>query len=331
MTDPETVLDALGPLASLYADPEVLEILVDAPERVFVEREGRLEDAGFKFDSPGSIQEVIDALLALNEEQPDPGETIISIHFPGSEARGVAVLPPTAIHGPCLVIRKLMNSGWISWEKLIEFGTITQEAVDFLQRALRVPVNILMAGGTGGGKLTVANRIAEMIPQEERMVIVENTHELQIRHPRVVYLEAASQPGISMQRLIQTGAMMRPDWLIISELDGAEAMQAVEVLGRGYSGLTTIHANSVEDALTRLEMMCLTANLGLGLVEIRNLIAAGIQLVCYQKRMPDGKRRIVEITEVHGLENGQLLLEPLFRYDVENDRLEATGIKASWE
>ena len=182
--------------------------------------------------------------------------------------------------------------------------------------------------------MTLANRIAELIPAEERLVIVETDHELQIHHPHAVYMEttqSSGNPGISMPELIHTGTLMRPDWLIIGELTGPEAMQAIEVLGRGHSGMTTIHGNSLEDALMRLETMCLTANLGLGPIEIRNLIAAAIQLICYQKRLPNGKRKIIEIAELRGVENGQFILERIFRYDLSKDRLEATGTKPSWD
>lgn len=335
ITDSEKILAALGPLAGLYADPDVLEIMVDTPERVLVERRGHLEDAGLSLGSPEAIRAVIDALLALNEDSSTPGAkqggTILPIRFAGSEARGVAVLPPTALQGPCLVIRKLVRINPITWEMLLEYGSISRAAYEFLQRAVCVPVNILVAGGTGSGKTTFANRLAELIPGYARLVIVENIHELQIAHPRAVYLEAAGQPGASINELIQVGSIMRPDWLIIGELTGPEAMRAVEVLGRGHAGMTTVHANSLEDALARLEAMCLTAAMGLGLLEIRSLLAAAIQLVCYQKRLPNGRRKVVEIAEIRGVENGQLVVEPLFRYNSETDCLEATGVKASWE
>jgi len=327
----EQVLSALGPLAKLYADPDVLEIMVDTPELVFVERKGELQEAGVTFPSRQAIQSVIDALLALNDETTKPGETILPIRFLGGEARGVAVLPPTATAGPCLVIRKLMNIDGISWEKLIEWGSVSPEAYQFLQRAVRARTNILMAGGTNSGKTTVLNRIAELIPAEQRLVIVENQHELQIRHPRAVYLEAAGQPGLSMDGLIQTGTLLRPDWLVFGELKGAEALQAVQVLGSGHTGLTTIHGNSLEDSLMHLETMCLMANMGLGLLEIRSLIASALRLVLYQKYMPDGRRKITEIVELRGVENGQFVLECLFRYNPEKDRLDETGIKSSWE
>lgn len=328
---PNRILAALGPLAELYADPHVLEIMVDAPDRVLVERAGHLEQANVHFKSPEALHQIITALLELNEETIHPGTTILPLHFFGSAARGMAILPPTAVQGPCLVIRKLMQTSWITWDKLIEFGSITPEVLDFLRRAVQAPANILMAGGTGAGKTTIANRIAELIAPEQRLVVVENSHEMQIHHPRALYLEAAAHPGVSMPDLIHTGTQMRPDWLIVGELTGPEAMRTIEVFSRGHSGMTTIHANSLEDALLRLEAFCLTAKLGLGLPEIRNLIAAALQLVCYQKRLANGRRKITEIAEIRGVHNGQFILERLFRYNPETEALESTGIKSSWD
>jgi len=322
---------ALGPLAPLYNDPDVLEIMVDNCDRTLFEKEGRLFDAGVKFNSPEAIKEVVEALLALTGKQLKPEETIVHIPFPESQGRAVAIFPPTAIQGPHLVIRKLMNTGWINWENLLEWNSISQEAYEFLQKTMQAQVNVLVVGGIGSGKTTLANRIAELIPPENRLVIVENFHELQIRHPRAVYLEAVTAPDISVSDLIRTGSIMRPDWLIIGELIGAEAMTAMEVMSRGHTGLTTLHANSPEDALARLEGMCLMANLGLGLDEIRVLIAAAIQLITFQRHMPDGSRKMLEVVELRGVENGRFVLERLFRFDPEKGRLASTGIKPSWE
>ena len=239
---------ALGPLAPLYFDPEVLEIMVDNCDRTLVEKEGKLIDAGVKFDSPEAIKAVVEALLSLTGKQLKPEETVVHIPFPESQARAVAIFPPTAIQGPHLVIRKLMNTGWITWENLLEWNSISKEAYEFLQKTMRLPVNVLVVGGMGSGKTTVANRIAELIPPENRLVIVEDFHELQIQHPRAVYLEAVTVPNVSVSDLIRTGSIMRPDWLIIGELIGAEAMTAMEVMSRGHTGMTTLHANSPEDA-----------------------------------------------------------------------------------
>jgi len=329
--DTKKLETALGPLAPLYFDPDVAEIMVDTCNRTLVEKEGRLVDAGVHFDSPEAIKAMVEALLGLTGKQLNPEETIAHIPFPESQALSMAIFPPTAIQGPHLVIRKLMNTDWISWEKLLEWNSISKEAYEFLQKAMRAQVNVLVAGGVGGGKITMANRIAELIPPESRLVIVEDSHVLQIRHPRAVYLEAARTPNVSIRDLIRTGSLMRPDWLIIGELIGAEAMTAMEVMSRGHTALTTLHANNPEDALTRLEGMCLMANLGLGLDEIRVLIAASIQLITYQRHMPDGSRKMLEIVELRGVENGRFVLERLFRFDPQKGRLASTGIKPGWE
>jgi pilus assembly protein CpaF len=329
--DTKNLETALGPLAPLYFDPKVLEIMVDDCDNTLVEIEGQLVEAGVKFDSPEAIQAVVEALLALTGKLLNPGETIAHIPFPESQARAVAIFPPTAIQGPHLVIRKLMNTSWISWEKLLEWNSISPEAYEFLQKTMRSQVNVLVVGGMGSGKTTVANRIVELIPPENRLVIVENFHELQIQHPRTVYLEAVTAPNVSISELIRTGSIMRPDWLIIGELIGAEAMTAMEILSRGHTGLTTLHANSPEDALARLEGMCLMANLGLGLEEIRVLIAAAVQLITFQRHMPDGSRKMLEIVELRGVENGRFVLERLFRFDPQVGKLALTGVIPGWE
>jgi len=312
-SNPHTaLLNALGPLAALYSDPAVLEIMVDSPERVLVERNGKLEEAGIKFDSEASLHALIDAVLAQGSLKLEVGQTIFDSRFVDG-SRVLAVFPPTAPKGPTLVIRKLIPPA-ITWDALFRFGSVTQEAYDLLQEAIREHKNILVAGGTGSGKTTVLRLLAESIPADERLVIAESSHELQIHHPRAVFLEAGGQAKISLPDLISTAAKMRPDWLVIGELLGEEAMRAVEVMGRGHCGMTTIHATSPEDALSRLEAMCLMSNLGLGLGEIRNLIASAMQVIISQQKFPDGRRRITHYVELRGIENDRYMLQPLYRY-----------------
>ena len=323
------LLTALGPLAPLYSDPAIDEIMVDTPDRVLVERGGKLEDAGIRFDSPEALRAVIDATLALAGVELAQGQTVADGRLT-DVARMLVVFPPTALHGPCLIIRKL-STAILTWDQIIEFGAITREALDFLQNAVRAQVNILIAGGPGSGKTTIANRLAESLPADERIVVVERIHEMQICHPRAVFLEAAGPPELTMTELLSTASKMRPDYMAIGELFGPEAMRALELMSRGHSAMTMTDANSPEDALTRLETMCLMANLGLGLGEIRALIASALQLIAVQLRLPDGRRRIVQIVELRGLEDGRYVLQPLFRYDPASDKLERTDARPSWE
>ena len=327
--NPEELRPALGPLAELFFDGSVSEIMVDSPERVLVERQGRLEVSSVRFASAAEVDEMVHRLLALSGQRKEPDQSVVQIPFPDQVSRGLAVYPPVAMQGPYVVIRKLMLGRSITWEKLIEWGSVSVETVEFLRQALRAPANILVAGGTGSGKTTIANRLLELVPEDERIVVAENAHELIFEHPGAIFLR--TDGAQQMRDLILTASMMRPDWLVIGELLGPEAMAAMEAFGRGHSGVTTIHANSSEDALARLEAFCLMANLGLGLGEIRNLIASALQLIVYQQRMKDRKRRIVEIVEVQGIEDGRYRLQPLFRLNPETLQLERTGAKASWE
>lgn len=325
------LIKALGPLASLYADRHVTEIMVDAPNRVLVERDGELEEADIRFDTPAEILRVIDSLLQLCGATLKPGETVADLRFPDSSNRALAVLPPAALTSPTLVIRKWSSSA-ITWDDLLHWGFFTPDVADLLSQAMASQVSTLVTGGTGSGKTTFANRLAEQIPPDQRLVVVEAVHEMNIRHPRAVFLEAGSPPCIAMPDLLTAASKMRPDWLIVGELIGPEAMRAIELFSRGYTGLTLMHSKDPEDALARLEGLCLMANLGLGLAEIRSLIADSIQLITCQHRLgKTDRRRLTHVTELRGLEDNHYILQPLFRYNEEKDRLTPTGASPSWK
>jgi pilus assembly protein CpaF len=327
----EELIKALGPLAALYADPQVIEIMVDSPGRVSVERQGKLEDCPVRFESEDAILKLIEALLALDSQAIRPEQTVYDISLPGKSARMLAVLSPTALDGPSLVIRKMIRAEGVTWEKLLEWGSITQEAVDLIKKALSDHVSMLIAGGTASGKTTFMNRVAELIPAQERLVVVEAVHELQIKHPRTIFLEAGGPEGLSYSDVMSIGSMMHPDWLVLGELYTGDALRAVELLSRGHTGITNIHAESPEDALGRLEMLCLKANPALGLAEIRSLVSAALRLVLFQRKLPGAGRKIMEIVEICGVENGRYILQRLFRFNTETSRLEATGVAPSWE
>jgi pilus assembly protein CpaF len=322
-------IQALGPLATLYNDPEVNEIMVDAYDKVIVDRKGKLVDTGVKLDSPEALQNIINAIFGLGGISLGPEQTSGHIRFPDA-SRCLAVIPPTAVDGPYLVIRKT-HSGQFGMEQLLEWGSVSPEEYEALKSALQNRLNILIAGGTGSGKTTFANVLTDEFPDEERVVVVESVYELQPRVGRFVRLAADSSPDHSMADLVGLAAKMRPDRLVIGELHGPEAMNVLNVFNMGHDGsLTILHANNPEDALVRLESMCLMANLGLGLNEIRNLIASALQLITYQKLLPDGKRKLTQIAELCGLENGRYVLQPLFRYNPETKTIDSTGAKPSW-
>ncbi len=324
------LLTALGPLASLFTDSEIQEIMVDAPNKVYVERQGKLVDTAVSFANDQALRQTIERVLALAKTQLTSHNTTAETRLPDG-SRFVAVLPPTAVSGPTLVIRKMVDNAQVSWENLIKWGSITPEAIDIYRGAIAAHASILVVGGTASGKTTLANRIVELVPPDERIVIVESIHEMQVNHPRRVYLEAGGSANVAIDDLLTTAARMRPDWLVTGETSGAEAMQIVSILSQGYSGLANIHGTSVEDGLSRLEIMCLMANLGLGLLEIRAIIAAALRLITYQERLPNGRRKVLQICELCGVENGRYALQPLFRYNRETEFLETTGIKPTWK
>lgn len=324
------VLTALGPLAPLMEDPAITEILADAPDRVYFERKGQLEDSTVKFDSPEHLRAVIDAVLALDNVALGPGQTAAEIRLPDG-SRFLGLIPPTAADGPCLTIRKFFKSG-VTVEKLYEWGAMTPEEHALIVSAIQARRNILFAGDTGSGKTTVINLLTGSIPANERVVTVEETLELQPRAQRVVRLAVENSSGMTFTELINIAARTRPDRLIFGEMRGPEVMRMLQIMSVGHDGaMSTLHATGPEDALARLESFCLMANLGLGLGEIRSLIAATIGLIVFLQRRPNGARKVMQITEVRGLEHDRYVLQPLFRYNPDTNAHEATGAKPGWE
>ena len=321
---------ALEPLETLLSDESVIEIMVDAPDRVIVERKGKLVDAGVRFESPEALRAAIDAVLTLGGTAFKPGQTVADVRLPDG-SRALAVLPPTAVNnGPYLVMRKFWKTN-LTMEKLIEFGAVTREAHALLQSAIHARLNILVAGGTGSGKTTLMNLMTDDIPADERVIAVEEFFELHLRHPRAINLSADSAPDLTYADLISTASKMRPDRLIFGELRGPEATRILDIIGRGHDGaMMTMHATSPEDALTRLEAMCLMANLGLGLGEIRNLIASGLNLIVHLQRLSNGSRRIMQIAELRGVDNDRFVIQPLMRYNRDTDTIEPTGAQPGW-
>ena len=223
-----------GPLAALFDDAEVTGIMVDGPERISVERQGKVQDTSLRFDSNDEIKAAIRGLLKAAGVQIDEGRSVCEAQL-GDHSRLLAVLSPAAINGHSLIIRK-WSANPVTWEKLLEYRALTPPVRDLIQSALNAHVNILVAGGSASGKITMTNRIVELIPPDERVVSVEQTHEFQFNHPRAVFLEAGAAAHVSMDDLLMAGSRMRPDWLVVGELAGAEAARCIQRRAQRHHG-----------------------------------------------------------------------------------------------
>lgn len=325
----QTSSTGLARLEPLLSDPAVTGIMVDRLDRVLIEREGQLQETDIRFKSTEDLRAAIDGALALGGVKFGPGQTIAEARLP-DDSRVLGVLPPTAVDGPYLVLRKIKRRP-MTKENLIKLGAISREACTLIESAIQARRNILVAGGAGSGKTTLLNVLIDQIPAEERIITVEQAVELQPRHPRVVRMAAEQLPGLTYEEVISTASKMRPERLIFGELRGAEVMRILDIIGVGHDGsLMTMHAAGAEDALTRLEAMSLMANLGLGLGEIRYRIASTMNVIVIIRRLADGVRHVTEITELQGLENDRYLLQPLMHYHADTGTFELTEARPSW-
>jgi len=312
----EKLLAALGPLAAPFQEEAVQEIMIDSPEQVYGMIKGKMTDLDIKFESPAALRTMIDEVLALMGTTISEQAPTADVRLP-DDSRFVVAVPPTAVNGPYVVIRKRFSDR-LTWEDLLRFGSVDETVIELVDQAISAEKNILISGGTASGKTTVLNLIAARIPQDDRIVAVEDIHFLNINHPRVIYLEANAGQS-PMEELIEMGSRMYPGWLIVNELHGPESLKALELFNAGHAGMGSMHAESGEDALTRLESYCLMSNMGLALSDIKRLVAGGIGLLIQVHRLPSGKRRVIEMSEIQGLENGRYLLQPLLRYNPDGD------------
>jgi pilus assembly protein CpaF len=310
-------------MTTLLADDDVTEIMVDGPDQVYVEREGKLEDTDIRFtDDQQVIDWANDLLTAHGWEPVGKGRPWAEGRLPEGD-RLLVVIPPVAIDSPSVVVRKFWRSS-ITLDQILQFGSFNQTILDFLKVVMQARLNVIIAGGTNSGKTTLANRVIELTPAEERLIAVERAHELRIgriQHKRLVYLEAeaAGASGIGevdMSELLRLAARMRPDRLIVGELEGDEALEMLQLMNTGYEGtVTLIHANGPRDTLTRLETMVTIAEPSLTLPVIRAKMAAALDLIVHASLLEDGSRKIVSITEVQGLKGDNIVLQELFTWE----------------
>ena len=308
----------LGPLEDLLADAEIDEIMVNSWDKIYVERHGKLELAPKQFTSDEQVVSVIRRILAPIGRRIDESSPMVDARLPDG-SRVNAIIAPLSLKGPTLTIRKFSKVPYTS-EDLIRFGSINSEMVEFLKIAVKYRQNICISGGTGSGKTTLLNILSGFIPKTERIVTIEDAAELQLYQEHVVCLEAkpASIEGkgaIPIRKLVINALRMRPDRIIVGECRGGEALDMLQAMNTGHDGsLTTLHANSPRDALSRLETMVLMAGLDLPMRAIRDQISSAINLVIHGDRLLDGSRKITRISEITGMEGDTIVMQTLFEF-----------------
>jgi pilus assembly protein CpaF len=298
----------LGPLEPLLADPSVEEVMVSGPGRVWVERHGRIEPTDVAFASEAALRHAIERILAPLGRRVDAAEPLCDARL-ADGSRVNVVIPPLALDGPSLTIRRF-RAGGLGPDELVANGTLDAALRDFLRACVRARLTLLVSGGTGSGKTTTLGALSGFIPDGERIVTIEDAAELRLRQPHVVRLEArpANVEGrgeVTIRRLVRNALRMRPDRIVVGEVRGGEALDMLGAMSSGHDGgLSTIHAGSPEEALRRVETLALMADVALPHAAVREQVASAIDLVVQQRREPDGRRRIVAVSEVLGVADG---------------------------
>ena len=309
-----------GLLDSILTDDTITEVMINGHENIFIEQNGKLRKLDKKFENQRRLEDVIQRIVALAGREVNQANPICDTRLPDGSRVNV-VLPPLALCGPTVTIRKFSKTP-MTIEKLISYGSISQEIADKLELLVRAKDNIFICGGTGSGKTTFLNALSNYIPRDERVITIEDSAELQITNiDNLVSLETrnanASGAGqVTIRDLIKSSLRMRPERIVVGEVRGAEALDMLQAMNTGHDGsLSTGHANSTQDMLSRLETMVLQGAAGLPLEAIRQQIASAVDVIIHLSRLRDKSRKTMEITEVVGFENGQILLNPIYRFE----------------
>jgi pilus assembly protein CpaF len=316
----EMMSDTLGygPLDPLLADESITEVMCNAYDDIWVERAGLIERTDLAFSDDIQYRAVIDKIVSAVGRRVDEASPMVDARLPDG-SRVNAIIPPLALHGSVLTIRKFSKDPWTA-KDLINFGTWTLDLVTVMEACVRGKLNILVSGGTGTGKTTNLNVLSAFIPDGERIITIEDSAELQLQQPHVINLEtrppsAEGTGTVSIRDLVKNALRMRPDRIIVGECRAAEALDMLQAMNTGHEGsMTTVHANSARDAISRLETMVLMAGYELPVRAIREQIAAAIDVILQVSRMPDGRRVITSVTEAQGLEGDTILLQDIFTY-----------------
>lgn len=309
-----------GLLDTIIRDDTITEVMINGPEKIFIEKNGRLTRLNKRFESERKLEDVIQRIVGLAGREVNQANPICDTRLPDGSRVNV-VLPPIALCGPTVTIRKFSKEP-MTIEKLIEYGSLTQEIADKLELLVRAKYNIFISGGTGSGKTTFLNALSNYIPKDERIITIEDSAELQITGiDNLVSMEtrnanASGVGSITIRDLIKSSLRMRPERIIVGECRGGEALDMLQAMNTGHDGsLSTGHANSTEDMLSRLETMVLQGAEGLPLEAIRQQISSAVDIIIHLSRLRDKTRKTMEITEVLGIKDGKIMLNPLYVFE----------------
>lgn len=314
-----------GPLEPLLADESITEIMVNGPRNIFIEQKGNLSRANITFENDDHVLRILDRIVAPLGRRIDESSPLVDARLPDG-SRVNAVIRPISLVGPTITIRKFSKKP-LTVDDLIRFGSMTKEIAEFLRACIIARLNIVVSGGTGSGKTTLLNVLSSFIPNDERIVTIENAAELQLRQEHVVTLETRppnieGKGEITIQDLVVNSLRMRPDRIVVGECRAGEALDMLQAMNTGHDGsLTTAHSNSPRDTLARLEVMCLMSGMDLPVRAIREQIASAIDMICHQSRFRDGTRKIEKISEVQGMEGEIITMSDIFEF-------EQTGIES---
>jgi len=336
------ILDELtgyGPIQPLLDDPDVSEVMVNGPKKVFIEKKGKLTKSAVTFDDDDHVLRVIDRIILPLGRRVDADTPTVDARLPDG-SRVNAVVRPVSIDGPCITIRKFRKDK-LSIQQLIDYDSLTANMAEFIRACVLAHLNIVISGGTGSGKTTLLNVLSSFIPEEERIVTIEDAAELQLQQDHVLRMETkvANIDGkgmVSIRDLVRNALRMRPDRIVVGECRGGETLDMLQAMNTGHDGsLTTLHANSPRDALSRMETMVLMSGMDLPLKVVRQQISSAVDLIIQQTRLKDGSRKVTAITEVVGMEGEIVVLTDIFKFEQAGigehgkiiGELKATGIR----
>ncbi|MBP6178809.1 MAG: CpaF family protein [Anaerolineales bacterium] len=331
-----------GPIQSLLDDEEVSEIMVNGPKKVFVERKGKLSKSTVTFDDDDHVLRIIDRIITPLGRHVDSDSPTVDARLPDG-SRVNAVVRPCAIDGPSITIRKFKKDK-LKVDDLVDFGSMTRQMADFLEACVKARFNIIISGGTGSGKTTLLNVMSGFIPENERIITIEDAAELQLQQDHVMRMEtkAANADGlhaVSIRELVKNSLRMRPDRIVVGEVRGGEALDMLQAMNTGHDGsLTTVHANTPRDAISRIETLVLMAGMDLPLKVVRQQVSSAVDLIVQQTRLKDGQRKVTAVTEVAGMEGDIIVLSDIFKFNqtgVTSDgkvlgEVSATGIRPNF-